>query len=183
MNARAGDFLCRGEAGDIWPQKTKTLNERYVRTETVTAEGWRQYQPRPDAEGVMAFQVNHPFNVVTTWGQQAGKPGDYLLKNHRDRDVAEPVDVWIVDQRLFRATYEPVRKYLIGDGLVAAGQQVFMRQRRRIAHLSGDEERARRIGIGPRLPAPRVAGLGLDALDAHADAPPSVPPVMPLARL
>ncbi len=110
MNARAGDFLCRGEAGDIWPQKAKTLNERYVRTETVTAEGWRQYQPRPDAEGVMAFQVNHPFNVVTTWGQQTGKPGDFLLKNHRDRDVAEPVDVWIVDQRLFRATYEPVRR-------------------------------------------------------------------------
>ena len=50
----------------------------------------------------MATQIDHPFEVQATWGQ----PGDFLLKNFSDRDIASPDDVWIVDQSLFQQTYE-----------------------------------------------------------------------------
>jgi hypothetical protein len=109
VTAKAGDFLCRGAAGEFWPQSAKTLEARYTPTDTVDAEGWRKYQPRPDAQGVMAAQVTHPFKVTATWGTLSGKADDYVLKNFRDRAVAYPEDVWVVDQSLFRATYEVVR--------------------------------------------------------------------------
>lgn len=109
VTAKAGDYLCRGEAGDLWPQSAKTLEARYTPTGAVTEGGWRKYQPRPDAEGVMAAPVPHPFSVAATWGTLAGKPGDFVLKNFRDRAVAHPEDVWVVDQALFRATYEAVK--------------------------------------------------------------------------
>ena len=108
VTAKAGDVLCRGAAGELWPQTVKMLEARYTPTDTVDAEGWRKYQPRPDAEGVMAAQVRHPFKVIATWGTLSGKAGDYVLKNFRDRAVAYPEDVWVVDQSLFRATYEAV---------------------------------------------------------------------------
>ena len=31
-----------------------------------------------------------------------------IVKNFEDRDVAHPYDVWVVDQKLFRATYKAV---------------------------------------------------------------------------
>ena len=105
----AGHYLCRGEAGDIWPQTEKDLTRRYTATGIVDADGWQKYQPNPDAEGVMATQIDHPFSVKTSWGTLSGKPGDYLLKNWRDRDTAYPEDVWIVDQTLFQQTYEATR--------------------------------------------------------------------------
>ena len=104
----AGHYLCKGEAGDIWPQTEKDLNKRYTATDEVTADGWRKYQPHPDAQGVMATQIDHPFEVQATWGKLSGKPGDFLLKNFSDRDTTSPADVWIVDQTLFRQTYETV---------------------------------------------------------------------------
>jgi hypothetical protein len=109
LTAQAGDFLCRGEAGEVWPQKQKALEFKYNPTSEVDGDGWRKYEPRPDAEGVMAAQISHPFQVQATWGNLSGKAGDYVAKNFRDRDVAYPKDVWIVDQRLFLATYEAVR--------------------------------------------------------------------------
>ncbi len=104
----AGHYLCKGEAGDIWPQTEQDLHERYTATDEVAAGGWRKYQPHPDAQGVLATQIDHPFEVQATWGQLTGKPGDFLLKNFRDRDTAYPADVWIVDQTLFGQTYESV---------------------------------------------------------------------------
>jgi hypothetical protein len=105
---KAGDFLCRGEAGDTWPQTAQSLNEKYQRAEEVDTEGWRKYVPRPDNEGVMAAQVPHGFAVQAKWGVLSGKPGDYVVKGFADRDVAQPDDVWVVDQKLFRATYQAV---------------------------------------------------------------------------
>ncbi|MBC8114508.1 MAG: hypothetical protein H7062_09035 [Candidatus Saccharimonas sp.] len=104
----AGHYLCKGEAGDIWPQTEQNLHKRYTATDEVAADGWRKYQPHPDAQGVMATPINHPFEVQATWGQLTGKPGDFLVKNFQDRDTAYPADVWIVDQTLFRQTYESV---------------------------------------------------------------------------
>jgi len=104
----AGHFLCKGEAGDIWPQTEKDLNKRYTATDEFTADDWRKYQPHPDAQGVMATQIDHPVEVQATWGKLSGKPGDFLLKNFSDRVTPLPEDVWIVDQTLFRQTYESV---------------------------------------------------------------------------
>ena len=107
VEARAGDFLCRGEAGELWPQSAESLEKRYTATEVLMADGWRVYAPKPDAEGAMAAPVPHAFSVVATWGTLHGKAGDYVLKQFSDRGESYPLDVWIVDQLLFRATYEP----------------------------------------------------------------------------
>ncbi len=105
---QAGAYLCRGEAGDIWPQSEERLTSRYVLTDDVDPEGWRRCDPHPDAEGVMAAQVPHAFEVQAEWGLLSGKSGDYVVKNYGDRQQDDPQDVWIVDQALFQATYEPV---------------------------------------------------------------------------
>jgi hypothetical protein len=109
VTAKAGDFLCRGEAGELWPVTAAMLEACYTPTEIVDTDGWPKYEPRLDAEGVMAVQVQHAFTVTATWGRLSGKAGDYLLKNFRDRAVAYPQDVWVVDQALFRSTHEAVR--------------------------------------------------------------------------
>ena len=102
----AGHHLCKGEAGDIWPQTEQDLNKRYTATDEVSADGWRKYEPHPDAQGVLAAQIDRAFQVHAAWGKLAGKPGDFLVKNFQDRETAYPADVWIVDQTLFRQTYE-----------------------------------------------------------------------------
>jgi hypothetical protein len=104
----AGSYLCRGEAGDIWPQSEESLTAKYVLTDEVDADGWRRCDPKPDAAGVMAAHIPHGFQVQSQWGLLSGKPGDFLIKKYEDRDVDHPADVWIVDQELFRATYERV---------------------------------------------------------------------------
>ena len=104
----AGDYLCKGEAGDIWPQNATDLNQRYTVTGEIAADGWAKYEPRPDAQGVLATQIDHPFEVHAIWGRLTGKPGDFLVKNFRDSGASCPADVWIVDQTLFRQTYEAV---------------------------------------------------------------------------
>lgn len=102
----AGNYLCRGEAGDIWPQTEERLRAKYVATDESDAAGFTRWEPHPDAQGVLAAQIDRPFQVRAEWGMLSGKAGDYLLKNYEDRDNARPRDVWIVDQQLFEATYE-----------------------------------------------------------------------------
>lgn len=104
----AGHYLCKGEAGDIWPQTEATLLKRYTQTDIGDDDDWRKYEPHPDAKGVMAIQINHPFEVTASWGKLSGKAGDFLLKNFEDRETDYPVDVWIVDRVLFAATYKTV---------------------------------------------------------------------------
>ncbi len=87
----------------------QTLNKRYTATDEVADDGWRKYQPHPDAQGVLTTQIDHPFEVQATWGKLAGKPKDFLVKNFSlDHEATYPADVWIVDQTLFQQTYEPV---------------------------------------------------------------------------
>jgi hypothetical protein len=105
IEAKAGDYLCRGEAGEPWPQSAKSLRERFEETDEIDADGWRKFAPRPDAEGVLAARIDHPFTVEATWGPLSGKAGDYLIKKFSDCDVPDPEDVWIVDAALFQATY------------------------------------------------------------------------------
>ncbi len=104
----AGQYLCRGEAGDIWPQAPERLNSKYVAADEVDADGWKKFLPHPDNQGVFAAQISRVFRVQAKWGLLSGKPGDFIVKNYDDRDVAVPDDIWIVDQNLFRATYETI---------------------------------------------------------------------------
>jgi hypothetical protein len=110
----AGNFLCRGEAGDIWPQSAERLEAKYVATDEVADDGWRKYVPHADNTGVLAARIDHPFAVTAKWGELTGKPGDYLVKNYDDRDAPYPDDVWIVDAELFQATYERVEEGVPG---------------------------------------------------------------------
>lgn len=57
---------------------------------------------------MLATQIDHPFEVQATWGKFTGKLGDFLVKNFQDRETAYSADMWIVDQTLFRQTYESV---------------------------------------------------------------------------
>lgn len=106
--APARSWICRGEVGEVWPQTDQRLHSKYAPTDEVDAGGWRKFEPRCDAEGVMAAQIAHAFSVEAQWGALTGKRGDYLVKNFEDHDAPYPDDVWIVDQALFHATYEPV---------------------------------------------------------------------------
>lgn len=105
--AKAGDFVCRGVGGELWPQKAQDVERKYLSTDA-TDGPWRKYVPRPDGEGILAARLEHAFTVEATWGRLSGKAGDYLAKNFRDREVRYPADVWVVDRALFDATYERV---------------------------------------------------------------------------
>ena len=106
VEANAGDLLCRGAAGEPWPQSPESVAKKYDSTDDIDADGFRLYTPKPDGEGVMAAEVNEEFTVQASWGELKGQPGDYVVKNFADRDVENPADVWIVARNLFQATYE-----------------------------------------------------------------------------
>jgi hypothetical protein len=108
QNAKRGDCLCRGVQGELWPQSCASLAERYAATDELDTQGWRKHEPRPDGEGVLAAQIDHEFTIDGPWGTLHGKPGDFVIKNYADKDTADPQDVWLVDQRLFKATYDSV---------------------------------------------------------------------------
>ncbi|WP_298859944.1 hypothetical protein [uncultured Gimesia sp.] len=104
--AKAGDYLCRGESGDTWPQKAKTLFSKYEATEEHDNAGWIKFSPKPEAAGVLAVQIKHAFQVIASWGELTGQPDDYLVKNEADKNVEYPEDVWIVNRAIFEGTYE-----------------------------------------------------------------------------
>jgi hypothetical protein len=68
------DYVCRGEHGQIWPQSAERLEAKYVTTDELDSEGWREYLSSPDAEGVMAAQVDHPFTVHAAWAACPARP-------------------------------------------------------------------------------------------------------------
>lgn len=97
----AGNYVCRGEAGDFWPQTAERLTSRYILADDADEYGWRKCTPRPEVPGVRAAQIGHPFQVHARWGLLTGKAGDFLVQ-----DAGDPSNLWIVDQTLFNATYE-----------------------------------------------------------------------------
>ena len=99
VEAKAGNWLCKGVAGEPWPQKEEKLLSTY-RPVGKLRDGWVKFEPKPDARGVNAAQVDHGFKVEASWGMLSGKAGDYVCQ-----DVDNPADVWIVDRSLFEATY------------------------------------------------------------------------------
>jgi hypothetical protein len=103
VEAKAGDCLCRGAAGELWPQRSERLSKKYDSTDEVDADGFRKYLPKSE---VMAAQVDHPFQVKTSWGDLEGESGDFILKSFEDKEVEYPDSVWIVEKKLFADTYE-----------------------------------------------------------------------------
>lgn len=100
LHAEAGDYLCRGVNGELWPQKAVKLLEKYLPTESFD-NGWQCFNPKPDSEGVEATQVDHAFRIQAHWGILNGKAGDYVVRSRTDS-----TDVWIVDKAIFEATYQ-----------------------------------------------------------------------------
>lgn len=110
LEAKPGDYLCKGPAGEFWVQSEKSLRGKYAETGQVcTAEDgtvWTEHAPRPDGAGVMAAEIGHEFVVHTSWGVLSGKPGDFLLKRREDLEIEFPEDVWTVDRKIFQSTYD-----------------------------------------------------------------------------
>lgn len=100
VRAEAGDYLCRGISGELWPQREQQLLEKYIASAEFDADGWQRFDPKPDSTVVNACQWPVHFTVVAHWGTLSGKIGDYVVQSSLD-----PADVWIVDQTIFQASY------------------------------------------------------------------------------
>ncbi len=100
----AGDFVCRGIHGELWPQKSKKLLEKYVASNQFDDNSWQRFDPKPEAAPVQAAQVSAAFRVQALWGELTGKPNDYIV-----RSTTDFTDIWIVDKAIFDASYEAIR--------------------------------------------------------------------------
>jgi hypothetical protein len=107
---KAGSMVCIGEANDAWLQAPAKLLSKYDVT-SIDSDGWITCTPKPDNE-VRAVQIQESFCVFAHYGEDHvvdgqkrhvlfGKSGDYLLQS-----VFDPTDCWIVDQKLFKSTYQ-----------------------------------------------------------------------------
>ena len=101
LQAQPGDYLCRGVRQELWPQKEKNLLEKYVASGRFDKDGWQRMDPKPDVQAVEAAQIDHSFIVKASWGELAGKAGDYVVRSRTDQS-----DVWLVDRVIFESTYQ-----------------------------------------------------------------------------
>lgn len=110
LEARAGDFLCRGAEGELWPQGEASLLEKYAPTAQVDSDGFRYFDVRDTPEThVMAAPIREDaVEVETDWGTMRGQAGDFLAKGLEERDAAYPQDVWVVSKSVFEKTYARV---------------------------------------------------------------------------
>ncbi len=98
---KAGDYLCRGILGELWPQSEKKLLDTYNASQEIDRDGFRRYDPKPNGKLVDVAQIDHPFRVIANWGELHGKPGDYVVRSREDTS-----DVWIVDRIIFQGSYD-----------------------------------------------------------------------------
>lgn len=101
LQAQPGDYLCRGIAGEQWPQKESKLLEKYSPSDQLGVSGWQRFDPKEDSEPVEATRVDQSFRVISQWGELAGKANDYVVRSKSD-----PTDIWVVDNAIFEASYE-----------------------------------------------------------------------------
>jgi hypothetical protein len=112
LQFKPGDYICRGEAGDVWGQKAETLHNKYVIDESTPPDpdGWQKYLPDPETGKVLAAEIGHSFQVShPDYGTMSGEAGDFLVKSFADRDVDLPEDIWIVGSQIFLETYKLLR--------------------------------------------------------------------------
>lgn len=115
LNAQAGQIVCRGlDSDDWWVQKEENVNKKYTVQGPLNSEvnfngqeysDFVIYNPKPDRT-VLVCQIDDTFKVVASWGNLEGKKGDYLIKPSEDAENSNPQDVWLVDKKLFEATYD-----------------------------------------------------------------------------
>lgn len=109
---RATSMVAKSEAGDVWQQDPEKLLKKYT-VINIDPTGWLICQPKLDNE-VDCYIVNlmrnvEGFSVVAQWGErqadgtflQFGHSGDVICRNQTDKS-----DIWIVQRKLFDATYE-----------------------------------------------------------------------------
>ena len=104
--SQIGDFICRGQDGEIWTQGRDSFSTKYASTGDRDDFGFTKYAPVPSESRVLAAQVEHPFQVSNKAGTLSGKAGDYLVKSEEDADDMSPESVWVVNREIFDATYE-----------------------------------------------------------------------------
>jgi len=110
LTYNAGDYLCKGEAGDIWGQTAESLHRKYIVdvSELPDSEGWQKYLPNPESSKVMAAEIEHDFQVEhQDYGTMTGESGDFLVKSYADKDLEYPTDIWIVKHQIFLEIYLP----------------------------------------------------------------------------
>jgi hypothetical protein len=115
LNAKAGQFVCRGvNTNDWWVQKGENIAKKYddegifkesVEFNKQKYKDFKLYMPKPDRV-VLVCQIPGEFTVHASWGTLKGKKGDFLIKPFEDELNSNPQDVWLVDLTLFKATYE-----------------------------------------------------------------------------
>lgn len=108
--AKPGDYVCRGIAGEFWPQSEKSLLGGYTATGQVDGEGFERYDPRPNGPLVEAMQMENSFFVIASWGRLDGESGDYVVRRQ-----TEPTDVWIVNRSIFENSYQFLPSERDGD--------------------------------------------------------------------
>lgn len=109
---RAGSILCVGGGNDAWQQTQKNLFKKYD-VVSIDDNGWMTCVPKPENEVLAAkVSVASPgFSIRGEWGTgyvldnqqvflQHGVSGDFVCRRPDDNN-----DIWIVQGRLFLATY------------------------------------------------------------------------------
>lgn len=115
LNAKAGQFVCRGIiTNDWWIQKGEDIARDYedegIFKETVEFNkqkynDFKLYLPKPSII-VLVCQIPGEFTIHTTYGNLRCDNGDFLIKPYEDELNSNPQDIWVVDLPLFKATYE-----------------------------------------------------------------------------
>ena len=115
LNAKAGQVVCRGiDSNDWWVQKKDKMLKKYnlkgkfpqkVLFNGVEYSDFEVFSPKPD-RAVLCCKMPYNFKVVASWGLLKGKKGDFLVKPLEDEFNPNPQDVWLVDHKLFNATYK-----------------------------------------------------------------------------
>lgn len=105
---KPGEYVCRGEAGEYWPQSAEKFKAKYLFAGgEADKDGFFKYTPNPEQAKVFAAKIDGEFEVYSGRGLLKGNPGDYLLKAEKD-DKTEFPDVWIIDADIFEVSYQPL---------------------------------------------------------------------------
>lgn len=110
LTYNAGDYLCKGESGDIWGQKADVFHLKYIAdaSESPDSGGWQKYLPNPGSNRVLAAEIGHDFQIEhPDFGTMTGVAGDFLVKSYADKDLEYPTDIWIVKHHIFLENYLP----------------------------------------------------------------------------
>lgn len=118
---KANSFVCVGVDGDYWQQAVDKILAKYT-IESVDPNGWLTCVPKPENEtnACQILAADHKlgphggFSVIGQWGEermldgkkvylQYGVDGDCVMQNINDL-----ADVYRIDQKMFRSTYEYV---------------------------------------------------------------------------